>query len=876
MFDLELSIAAWRRMLSNNPALVGDDIDELVQHLRDQVAALRAEGLSQEEAFRRALVLMGDYATVEREYGKVYWGKRRRRGELVHELVWRTAMLKNYLKIAWRTLFRQKGYAFINVTGLSVGLACSFFILLWVMHEVSVDRFHERGDRIYRVLRHETINGEVFTKTVTPGPLGAALTNDYPEIENATITRLDQEFLVTYDGESFREQGNHVSADFFDVFTFPLLQGNPATALQSAKAVVISERLAANLFGADWQKHGVLGKSINIDHEKDVTITAVARDVPDNSTIRFDVLLPIREFFATREWTQQWGNNSFPVYVLLKEGASLADANAKIAGVMQQHGEQDEAVFLYPFEDMYLHGRFEHGFNTGGRIDLVRIFVVVAVFLLVIASINFMNLATARSTQRSKEIGIRKAIGSTQRSLGAQFLTETMLLVAVAFVLALVFVIGLLPAFNTVTGTNVGLLDLSPVFLAAMFGIALLTGLLTGSYPAFYLSSFNPVVTLRGTFRQKPGEARLRKGLVVFQFALSTLILVSTATVYVQIRYIMEEDLGLDRGHLVSVELEGGVQERYELFRQELLEKPGIVNVTTCDPDPLSINYFSSDPSWEGKDSDNQTEMAIIRVGYDFVETMQMELIAGRTHSRQFGTDAGGYVINEQMAKLMGKEDPVGARLTVWGQEGPVLGVVKDFHMATFDTPISPTIIVLNDDTERVWVRTEAGKTQEALASLKAVYEEFNPSYPFSYRFMDQEYEAMYRSVRVMGRLANVFAVIATLISCLGLFGLASFTAARRTKEIGVRKVLGASVSGIVGLLSKDFLQLVGVGFLIAVPLTYFAMQRWLDSFAYHIELSLGVYLLTGTLLLVIALLTVSCQAIKAALADPVKSLRYE
>ena len=876
-FDLEKVIAAWRRPFEHNRTFSAEDVEELESGLRDRIEALVEAGLSEEAAFREALREIGSYGTAETEYRKVYWGKLKRQHRLKDELTWRFSMLKNYLRIALRNALRQKRYTFINIAGLSVGLACSFFILLWAMGEMSVDRFHEHGDRIYRVLRNETINGEVFTRTSTPGPLGATLTNDYPEIENATYTRLNQEFLITYDGESFHEEGNHVSANFFEVFTFPPLQGDPATALQAENAAVISERLAAKLFGADWRNGSVIGKTINVDHEKDYTITAVARDFPDNSTIRFDVLFPIHGFFAGREWTQQWGNNSFPLYVQLKEGASLAAVNATIAGVMEQHGEQGEVVFLHPFEDMYLHGKFENGVNVGGRIELVRISTAVAVFLLIIAGINFMNLATARSTLRSKEIGIRKAIGSTQQSLMAQFMAETMLLTSIAFALAMALVIGLLPAFNLIAGKHVGVLDLNPAFLAAVFGIALLTGLLAGSYPALYLSSFNPVAILRGTFRQKPGEARMRKGLVVFQFALSTLIIVCTAAVYFQIRYIMEKDIGLDRSNLVSIGMEGGVQERYEIFRQELMKKPGIANVTFCDPNPLSINYFTSDPTWEDKDANDQTELAIIRVGYDFIETMQMELAAGRTHSRQFGTDAAGYIINEQMAKLMGKENPVGARLTVWGQEGHVIGVVKDFHMATFDAPISPTIIVLNpDDIDRVWVRTEPDKVQEALASLEAVHKEFNPGYPFSYSFMDQEYEEMYRSVLIMGKLANVFAVIAILISCLGLFGLTSFTVERRTKEIGIRKVLGASASNLVMLLSMDFTRLVLLGFVLAVPLAYWAIVEFLGTFAYRVDINPVMFVIVGVAGLVIAWLTVSYQSIKAALADPVKSLHYE
>jgi putative ABC transport system permease protein len=878
-FNLNHAVATWRRFATQSSAISPTDADELESHLRDEIEELISDGVPPEKAFEQAIRHMGDYGMLDTAYRGVALKKRLHEHGILHELTSKAAMLNNYLKVAFRNLLRQKGYSFINVAGLSIGLACSFFILLWVMHELSFDRFHEHGDRIYRVLRNETNNGEVFTRASTPGPLGVVLTQNFPEIENATYTRQDQEYLVTYNGNSFREKGNHVSADFFEVFSLPLLQGDPATALQAENSAVISERLAERLFGQGWRNEEVIGKAITINREEDFTVTAIARNFPDNSTIQFDVLLPIHEFFAGRAWTQQWGNHSFPLYVRLKEGASLEDVNAKIADVIERHNptEQEEVLFLYPFEDTYLYQEFENGINVGGRIDLIRIFAAVAVFLLIIASINFMNLATARSTLRSKEIGVRKAIGATQPSLTAQFMTETMLLAVIAFMFAMALVVGLLPAFNQITEKQIGILDLSPAFLTGMLGIALLTGLFAGSYPALYLSSFNPVAILRGTFRQKPGEARMRKGLVVFQFALSTLIIVCTAAVYLQIRYILEKDLGLDRGNLISINMDGGVQERYESFRQELMANPGIVNVTFCDPDPLSIDIFTSDITWDARDPNDQTEFAVLRAGYDFVETMQMELLAGRTHSRELSTDAAGYIINEAAAKVMGKADPVGERFALWDMEGQVIGVVKDFHMATFDAPISPTVIALDDeDIIRVWIRTEPGRTQEALASLEALYREFNPGYPFSYRFMDQEYEEIHRSVLVMGKLANVFAVMATFISCLGLFGLASFTAERRTKEIGIRKVMGASTSKLVILLSADFTKLVLLGFVLAAPLAYWLIQKFLGTFEYHVSIHPVLFILAGLAALIIAWLTVSYQSIKAALANPVKSLRYE
>ncbi|HET6568040.1 MAG TPA: ABC transporter permease, partial [Rhodothermales bacterium] len=868
-----------RRFLLHDRAISEDDADELESHLRDEVEELTAEGRTVEEAFEMAVRRVGDIGTLEGAYRGVVWTKRLHDHQIRREFGWRLTMLTNYLKTALRNARRQKGYTFINIVGLSIGLACSFFILLWVMNEVSFDRFHKDGDRIYRVLRNETNNGVVFTRRAAPGPMADALKKGFPEIENATYSWGGQHFLITRGEDSFREEGTYAGADFFEVFTFPLLQGDPATALQVENSAVISEKLAAKLFGKDWRKGNVIGKTINIDHDEDFTITAVAADVPDNSTIRFDVVLPIQEYFAENEWALHWGSNAFPLCVRLRKGASLVDVNAKIADILEKNSpdEQDEVVFLQPIEDVHLYGKFENGVNTGGRIELIRIFTVVALFLLLIASINFMNLATARSAQRSKEIGVRKAIGATQRSLAGQFLAETMLLACAAFVLALLLVVALLPVFNTLTGKHVGVTDLSPTFLLGVLGIALLTGLFAGSYPALYLSSFSPVANLRGTFRQKPGAAVLRKGLVVFQFGLSTLIIVSTAAVYFQIQYIMKKDLGLDRGNLVTFRLEGGIREQYEAFRHELMKKPGIVNVTTSWGNPLMVSSSTSSATWEGKDPNDQTEFGIIRVGYDFIETMKMEMAAGRTPARQFGADSAGYIINEQAAKAMGKANPVGEKLEAWGPPGQVIGVVKDFHTATFDAPISPVIFVLMPDaTNQGWVRTEPGRTAEALAGLEAVYKQFNPGYPFEYEFLDKEYEGMYRSVIMMGKLADVFAVIAIFISCLGLFGLASFTAEQRTKEIGVRKVLGASASNLVMLLSADFTKLVLLGFVLGAPLAYWLIQKYLDTYAYHVSITPLMFVGAGVAALVIAWLTVSYQSIRAALANPVESLRSE
>jgi predicted permease len=787
-------------------------------------------------------------------------------------------MLKNYLKVALRSLRRQKGYAALNVVGLSIGLACAFFILLWITHEVRYDRFHENGDDLYRVMRHAEFGGQIHTWAAMPMPLAEVLERDYPEVEHATLLTWQMDPLLTRGDVSYREEGYYAGPAFFEMFSFPLVAGDPATALDDPSSVVISETLAAKIFGPTWAADEVLGQTLTVEHRKDFRITGIAADVDEPTVFQFDFILPIEDFIARNDWTEHWGNAGLEIYTALGEGTSAAALDAKIADVINDHHEMALATpFLQPVADMRLWGQYEEGELVGGRIEYVRILGVVAVFLLLIAAINFMNLATARSAQRAKEIGVRKAIGAGKGSLVRQFLVETVVLALVAFAIALGLVAGLLPAFNELTRSDLALTDLPLSYYLIGVGIAVVTGLFAGSYPALYLSSFNPVAVLRGTFRQGLGEARFREGLVVFQFALSTLLIVGTLTVYLQMDYIRDKNLGLDRENVVSMALEGPAREQFESFRQELLQRPGIQSVTASSQNPLNVGNSTTDPAWTGKPEDDRTLFYIINTRHDFVETMDMEMVAGRTFSREFASDTANYIINERAAEAMALENPIGQDLEFWGREGQIIGVVKDFHMGSLYTPIEPTILRLEPaDAGLLYVRTAAGETPAALASLEAIYGQFNPGYPFETEFLDEDYEQMYRSELVVGTLANIFAGVAIFIACLGLFGLAAYTAERRRKEIGVRKVLGASVGGVVTLLSRDFVKLVLIGFVLAAPLAWWVMNRWLDGFAYRVDLGVGVFLAAGGAALLVALVTVSGQALRAATSDPVKALRYE
>ena len=789
-----------------------------------------------------------------------------------------TIMFKNYLKVALRNLRKQKGYSFINLTGLAMGLACSFFIFLWIQDELKQDRFLQEGDRIHQVLRNVRIGGQTYTWEANTRPLSNALANDYADIEKAALTRFSSRFVVTRGDQSFREEGNFAGKSFFEIFNYSFIQGNPESALDDESAVVITDRTARKLFGEDWQQHArVLGQSLTIDHRKDFTITGVIEDMPRHSSIQFDVLLPVQDFVARNDWTQEWGNNGFRLYVKLIEGASLGMVNEKIANVVMEHDSgSDETIFLQPYEDRYLYSDYDEGQLVGGRIRYVQMFSIIAVFLLLIAAINFTNLATARSAQRAREVGVRKAIGANQQSLIMQFLSESMLLTFTALALAVGLVLVLMPFFNELTGKEISLLGFNAKSLAGVLGITLLVGFVAGSYPALYLSSFNPLVVLRGKLSPNSGAALLRKGLVVVQFALSVLLIVSTIAVYQQLQYIQNRDLGLDRENIIYLAQEGALVSQYDAVKQELLNRPGIAMVTTTSTSPLNIGSSTGGVRWDGRQPDDEHEFYIISANYDFTETMKMTLVEGRSFSMDFGAENAGYIINEETAKILG-ENALGTELTFWGGSGPVIGIVKDFEMNSLYAPNEPAIIRLDSEaTDMLYVRATPGQTPEALAGLEQVFKQFNPDYPFDYGFLDQDFEDTYRSEAILGKLANIFAFIAIFISCLGLFGLVSYTAEQRTKEIGVRKVLGASVPQILRLLAGEITRLVLVAIIVALPVSYYVVQRWLTNFDYHIETGIGMFAMAGVAAISIALLTVSYQSVKAATSDPVKSLKYE
>lgn len=789
-------------------------------------------------------------------------------------------MFHNYFKTALRNFTRQKGYTLINISGLSVGLACSILIMLWVQDELKVDQFHEQGPNLYHAMRHVSFSdGEIYTWSSMPMPLAQAMEKEIPEVLDAELVNWSNKYLIRVGEEAFRESGRQVDSAFFEIFSFPLIVGEASEVLKDPASIVISESVAIKYFGEDWQTgNKALGQVLTVNNKEEVKVSGVFRDVPENSTMQFDVVFPITRFLSENTWLEHWGNSSLQLFVRLADGADVQAVNEKIAGMIDKHQENANAqVFLHSYPDAYLHSEFREGKLIGGRIDYVRMFSLVALFILTIAAINFMNLATARSTKRAREIGVRKAVGASKFAVFQQFMGESMILSFVSMIVAVFLVELLLPAFNSVMDKSISIDYLNGAFLLALLGIALLTGFLSGVYPALLLSSFQVVNVLKGTLSYNLKGALLRKGLVVFQFTLSILLIIGTLTIYQQINYIRTKNLGLDKDNLLYLQLEGPLQEQYETFRTELLRQPGILEVTTSSQDPLSVGNSTTDPTWEGKDPNSQILFSIINAHYDFVETMKMELMEGRSHSRNYGTDTANYLINEVTADLIGKDNPIGTTIEFWDGKGQVIGVVKDFHFASLYSDIDPLIIRLDpEETWMLFVRVDGAQMESALAGLEKVHQQFNSGYPFEYTFLDENFRDTYQREFRTGSLANAFALMAVLISCLGLFGLASFTAERRTREIGIRKVLGASVSTLVLLLSRDFTWLVLIAFIVASGLGYFVMDHWLSNFEYHIDLNIWVFVLAGIAAILIAWLTIGFQSVKAALANPVDSLRAE
>ncbi len=789
-------------------------------------------------------------------------------------------MFKNYFKIAVRNLWKNKGYSLINISGLAIGMAVATLIGLWVQYERSYDSFHANEKNIGIIMKKTFFNNEKGTQTGVMLPLYDELKANYPEVEH--ITRLDwgdNHSLVTGE-KKISKQGHFADPDFLKMFSFPLVKGNADKVLKDPYSIVLNESLANTLFG----KTDPIGKVIKIDNQYDVKVTGVLKDVPKNSSLQFDFLMPYELNILTSDFVRnaktQWQNNFLQNIVELNDGVSMDGFSKKIARIVQQkaNDKKEGTLFVHPMEKWHLYSDFKDWVNVGGLIQYVRLFSVIGLLVLIIACINFMNLSTARSEKRAKEVGIRKAIGSQRKHLIAQFLGESLFTAFIAFILSLIIVKLCLPLLNDVGFNNVTLNFSNVLLLVILFAGCIITGLLAGSYPALYLSGFTPVKVLKGTFQPGKSANLPRKILVVTQFSFSIALIIGTLVIFQQVQYAKNRPLGYNPNNLLSFSLSSDLSKNYDAMKQDLLAT-GYVEAVTKSSSPMTGVYNQWDDfSWEGKDPNSHPLFAAIMVDYDYAKVSQIKLKEGRFFSKQFSTDSNTVILNESAVKLMGFKNPVGKTIKFGNQSVTIISVVQNVIMQDPFKSVMPAVMLLRPYfVYQGLLRFRQGADiRKALAAITPVMEKYNPAYPFEYHFTDEEFNKKFEAENQVGKLSGIFAALAIFISCLGLFGLASFMAERRIKEIGVRKVLGASVSQLWLLLSKEFVLLVIISCVIASPLALYFLQSWLKKYEYHINISPLIFINAAVVAIVITLITVSFQAIKAAVANPVKSLRTE
>jgi putative ABC transport system permease protein len=806
-------------------------------------------------------------------------------------------MFKNATKVALRIMKRQKGYSLINILGLSIGMACCILILLWVKDELSYDRYHENANQLYRVVVRGRMSNRDINFSTSPAPLAKALVDEFPEVQQATRFLSSRNVLVSYREKHFNESLMlYTDSNFFDVFSIPLIKGDPREVLRTPNSVVITKEAAFKYFG----NQDPLGQTLTFNNRTDFRITGLAENIPSNTHFHADFFVSLVTVPDSRN--QNWFSNPYHTYIVLDEATSPEDFQAKLPDIITKYmGPLAKKVmgitmeefqssgntfgyFLQPVTDIHLHSDLEYELEANGSITYVYVFSLIALFILVIASINFMNLATARSATRAREVGVRKVLGSDRSRLIQQFLTESILMSIPSLILAFVIVAFLQPVFNNLSGKQ---LDITSYFswssCLGAIAVILFVGIFAGSYPAFFLSSFQPISVLRGVVKTGIRSSWFRSGLVVFQFSISIVMLIGTFVVKNQLEYIRNKKLGFEKEQLLVIQRAENLGQNKEAFRNELLSSYDVINVAFSISVPGrhlgDLTHLA-----EGASADEMVRMFLLYGDFNFFDTLKMEMIEGRYFSKDRPADRNSVVLNETAVAALGIENPVGKRLlrSSLAQEVSefftIIGVVKDFHFESLHQKIRPLALYLlsRDETRYVTIRIRPGSIPRTLAFIKSQWNGFVPRQSFEYFFLDDDFNSLYKTEQKVGQLFSAFAILAVLVACLGLFGLASFTAEQRTKEIGIRKVLGASVPRIVALLTKEFSRWVLLANLIAWPIAYFAMNRWLQNFAYRISIGPWIFFLAAGLVFFVALFTVSYQALRSAAANPVDSLKYE
>jgi predicted permease len=785
-------------------------------------------------------------------------------------------MIKNYMKIAFRNIIRHKGYSFLNIFGLAAGMACCILIGLWVLDELNYDRFHENASSICRVESDQDYSGRTLHIYWTPHPLGPALKDEIPEIEDATRALNLRAQLLRYEDKAFEEYAVwSVDPSFLKMFTFPMILGNPENALSGTSSLVMTERLAAKFFGDE----NPIGKVINLAQSADFTVTGVLKDIPRNSSLQFDVLIPYKYLDSIGRTDDNFTNNQTYTWVQLHSGVSAEDVSTKISGFVRTKVPRSLMVLeLLPLTKVHLYTY--SGYEKNLAVQSVYLFSVIAVFVLIIGCINFMNLSTARSANRAKEVGLRKVVGAFRMQLIRQFYSESLLFAFLALALAVTAVSVVLPAFGSLAGKEMSWNATGAgVLVLGLAGIALLTGFVSGSYPALFLASFQPVNTLKGKLKAGAGNALFRRTLVVVQFVLSAALIIGTGVVSKQMIFIKNRNLGWNKDQVAAIPIRSYSRPSLETLKAELANTPGILNVAVATQKPSFTSWSSSGFDWEGKDPSFKVDVTYMGADDGYVDTLGMTMAMGRNFSKEFPTDkTESFLINEELARLMGHEDPIGKSFSFWDQKGKIVGVIKDFHFQPLRRKIEPLVIqwAQLNWTNFLFLRIAPEGIAKTIGTVRGIWEKILPNIPFSYQFLDEDFSSMYMSEERTGILLKIFTAMAILVACLGLFGLASYAAEQRTKEIGIRRVLGASAPGIVTLMCREFLVLIGLANLIAWPVAYFAVNDWLDNFAYRTHIPAVFFFGALITSLVIGLMTVIYKAVRAASANPVDALKHE
>ncbi len=895
-FQLEAAIVAWRNSLSHERTIQAEDLEELEQHIRDQVSHLVQQGYTEKAAFEEAMRAFGSRTETQSAFRNVYWGKIRRERKLKDEFVLRVSIFTNYAKVALRNLFKQKGYAFINILGLAIGLTCFILIALFVQYEFSFDKFHNKPGEVFRIAKENQNPNQLGPKrsTPTPAPLVHALVQEFPEVESATQFAKANS-LISIGNKKHFEAGIFATVGFFDVFDFPLLKGSTDPALNAPNAILLTESLARKYF----RDEDAIGQTLTVSHsgehfdgKLDMLVTGIVADVPANSHFTFDFIVSVLSSPELENYLESWSSNSYFTYARLRPDHSLPAFATKLAALAPKHLSDNEHFRDRPEEigayvpqaltDIHLKSNIIYEFGGNGNIGYIYLFSAIALLILLIACINYINLATARSAKRAVEVGVRKAMGAYRSQLVGQFLSEAIIPAIVALMIAAALVLLLLPTFNALTAREIAFnIPDNGRFLLVLLGIGLGVGILAGGYPAVVMSSFHPVSMMKGLVNQRAGKPALRNTLVVVQFSITIALIIGTIVIQRQLHYFQTANTGITRDQVISIQIDDKTLfERYVAVKQTLQEHPNVLAVTAAQSNPMRFDSATPAREWEGVKEGQSVQVYRSAIQYDFIDVFDLNLVEGRNFSPDMATDeSNGLIINETLMRQLGWNSAIGKRLNFWNRDR-VIGVVKDFNFRSLHEEIPPLAMYLDTQSwfpyQHVFVKVGPGNMQETIGHLNKTMMAFSPDHPFEYYFLDDDYNNMYQTEARLGNLLSYFTFLALFIACMGLLGLAAFLAQQRTKEIGVRKVLGATQSDILFLLSKDFTRLVLVAFILGAPIGYFALNRWLQEFAYRVTLGPGTILLAGGIVLLIAWLTVSYQSIRAAYTNPVHSLRQK